>query len=113
MKRLMTFLLILGSFPGVVYAHNGMQHVMGTVTSITASSITVKATNGSTQNVLLSSDTKYLRGTQVITAKEIKVGDHVVIHATMKGDRLTAEEIKVGAMKMTATQGSQNSPQGR
>jgi hypothetical protein len=82
-----------------------MQHVMGTVTSINASNVTVKATDGSTQVVLLSSDTKYLKGTEVVAAKDIKVGDHVVIHATKKGDQLTAAEVKVGAMKMTGTQG--------
>ena len=105
MKRLLALVLTLGVFVGAAYAHNGMQHVMGTVTAITSSNISVKATDGSTQTVLLSSDTKYLKGTQVITAKDIKIGDHVVIHATKKGDQLTAAEVKVGAMKMTGMQG--------
>jgi hypothetical protein len=105
MKRLLALLLTIGVLVGVANAHNGMQHVMGTVTSITASNVTVKATDGSTQVVLLSTDTKYLKGTQVIAAKDIKVGDHVVIHATKKGDQLTAAEVKVGAIKMTGMQG--------
>ena len=105
MKRLLALLLTIGVLVGVANAHNGMQHVMGTVTSITASNVTVKATDGSTQTVLLTSDTKYLKGTQVIAAKDIKVGDHVVIHATKKGDQLTAAEVKVGAIKMTGMQG--------
>ena len=105
MKRLLALLLTIGVLVGVANSHNGMQHVMGTVTSITASNVTVKATDGSTQVVLLSTDTKYLKGTQVIAAKDIKVGDHVVIHATKKGDQLTAAEVKVGAIKMTGMQG--------
>jgi hypothetical protein len=106
MKRVLVLLLTIGVFVGVAYAHNGMQHVMGTVTSISASNVTVKATDGSTQVVLLSSNTKYLKGTQVVAAKDIKVGDHVVIHATKKGDQLTAVEVKVGTMmKMTGMQG--------
>ena len=105
MKRLMVLVLTLGVFVGAAYAHNGMQHVMGTVTVITPSSVTVKATDGSIQTVLLSNDTKYLKGTQVIAAKDIKVGDHVVIHATKKGDQLTAAEVKVGVMKMMGTHG--------
>ena len=92
MKRLLALLLTIGVLVGVANSHNGMQHVMGTVTSITASNVTVKATDGSTQVVLLSTDTKYLKGTQVIAAKDIKVGDHVVIHATKKGDQLTAAD---------------------
>jgi hypothetical protein len=105
MKRLLALLLTIGVLVGVANAHNGMQHVMGTVTSITTSNVTVKTTDGSTHVVLLSTDTKYLKGTQVIAAKDIKVGDHVVIHATKKGDQLTAAEVKVGAMKMTGMQG--------
>jgi hypothetical protein len=105
MKRLLALLLTIGISVGVAYAHNGMLHVMGTVTSITSSNITVKATDGSTQTVFLSSDTKYLKGTQAITVKDIKVGDHVVIHATKKGDQLTAAEVKVGAMKMNGMSG--------
>ena len=109
MKRLLVLVLTLGVFAGAAYAHNGMQHVMGTVSAITPSNITVKATDGSTQTVLLSSDTKYLKGTQVITAKDIKVGDHVVIHATKKGDQLTAAEVKVGAMRMNGMSGDMGS----
>ena len=105
MKRLLVLVLTLGVLVGAAYAHNGMQHVMGTVTVITPSSVTVKATDGSIQTVLLSNDTKYLKGKQAITVKDIKVGDHIVIHATKKGDQLTAEEIKVGTMKMMGMQG--------
>jgi hypothetical protein len=105
MKRLLAVMLVLAVLVGTAYAHNGMQHIMGTVASIHDSSLTVKATDGSTQTVLLSSETKYVRGTQAITAKDIKVGDHVVIHATKKGDQFTAVEVKVGEMKMKEMSG--------
>lgn len=105
MKRLLALVLTLGVFVGVANAHNGMQHVMGTVASLTGTSITVKATDGSSQTVLITGDTKYLKGTKAITAKEVKVGDHIVIHATKKGDQLTAVEVKVGAMKMKGMSG--------
>jgi hypothetical protein len=77
-----------------------MQHIMGTITSITDATIMVKATDGSTQTVLLTADTKYFAGTETITVKAIKVGDHVVIHATKTGDHFTAAEVKIGAMRM-------------
>ena len=38
--------------------------------------------------------------TATVAAKDIKVGDHIVIHATGKSDHLIASEVKVGAMKM-------------
>jgi hypothetical protein len=100
MKRLLALLLMIGVSVGVVSAHNGMLHVMGTVTSITTSSITVKATDGTTQTVSFTSDTKYIKGMQAISAKDLKAGDRVVIHATKKGDQLIAVEVRVGTAKM-------------
>jgi len=97
MRRLIALVVVL--FAGLAYAHEGMQHVMGTVTAITADSITVKATNGTTQTVVLNTQTKYSKGTSAIAQKEIKVGDHVAVHASKKGEQLIAGEIKVGAMQ--------------
>ncbi len=42
MKRLLLLILTFGRFAGAAYAHNGMIHVMGTVTAITANSISVR-----------------------------------------------------------------------
>ena len=99
MKRLLLLILSLGVFAGAAYAHNGMVHVMGTVTAMTDTSISVKAMDGKIQTVALTSGTKYLRGETSVTIKEIKVGDHIVIHATGKPDHLAAAEVKVGTMK--------------
>jgi len=95
MKRLIALIVVV-LFVSLAYAHEGMQHVMGTVAAITASSLTVKATNGTTQTVVLNSQTKYAKGTSAITQKDIKVGDHVVVHATKNGEQLIAAEIKIG-----------------
>ena len=99
MQRLFLLILTLGFFAGAAYAHNGMVHVMGTVTAMTDASISVKAMNGTVQTVALAGNTKYLRGDATIAPKDIKVGDHIVIHATGKSDHLTAAEVKVGAIK--------------
>ena len=99
MKRILLFILTISLFAGAAYAHNGMVHVMGTVTAVTDTSISVKAMNGTVQTVALTGNTKYLRGDAAIAPRDIKVGDHIVIHATGKPDHLTAAEVKVGAMK--------------
>ena len=101
MKRFLLLILTLGLFSGAAYAHNGMTHVMGTVAAVTDTGVSVKAMNGTVQTVALTADTKYLRGDSAVAAKDIKVGDHIVIHATGKADHLIASEVKVGAMKMT------------
>jgi hypothetical protein len=100
MKRLLALLVTLGILAGVAYAHNGMIHVMGTVASITDTSITVTTTDGKSQTVALTSDTKYARMDTAIAIKDITVGDHVVIHATKKGNQLTAATVKVGMAEM-------------
>ena len=99
MKRFLLLILTLGLFAGAAYAHNGMEHVMGTVTAMTDTSISVKTTTGTVQTVALSSNTKFLKGDAAITMKDIKVGDHIVIHAAKKEGKLVAAEVKVGAMK--------------
>ena len=98
MKRFLVLVVTLGVFAGVALAHNGMQHVLGTVTAITQTNITVKTTDGKTQMVVLTSDTKYVKGMEKVTFRDIKVGDHVVIHAIKKSDQLMAYEVKVGMM---------------
>lgn len=99
MKRLLVLLLTLGVFAGIAYAHNGMQHVMGTVTAITPANLTVKGMDGKIETIALTNDTKYMKGKQSITQREVKPGDNVVVHATKKDGQLTASEVKVGAMK--------------
>jgi hypothetical protein len=106
MKRLSLMILTLGLFATTAFAHNGMIHVMGTVTSITGTNISVKGANGKIQTVAFAPTTKFLRGTTVIAAKDIKVGDHTVVHATRKGEQLVAAEVKLGAMKMTGMSGN-------
>lgn len=106
MKRLFAVLLTLGLMASVAYAHNGMEHVMGTVATISDTSMTVKTMDGKSQTVALTSDTKYARMDTAITLKDIKVGDHVVIHATKKGNQLTATEVKIGMRNMKGMQGN-------
>ena len=111
MKRLLLLILTLGIFSGAVYAHNGMVHVMGTVTAINETSISVKAVDGKVRAVALTSGTKYLRRETAVTLKDIKVGDDIVIHATGKPDHLAAFEVKVGVMKsMTRMEMEYQSP---
>lgn len=100
MKPLFTLALAFGLFATAAYAHNGMIHIMGTVSSITDHNISVKATDGKIQTVLFTATTKFSKADTTATAKDIKVGDHVVIHATKKGDQFIAAEVKIGAMKM-------------
>jgi hypothetical protein len=100
MKKIVATLFTLVLMVNSAYAHNGMEHVMGTVASITGNSITVTTTDGKTQTVTTTADTKYSKMNAAIALKDIKVGDHVVIHATKKDNKLIAATVQVGMGKM-------------
>jgi hypothetical protein len=100
MKKRLATLFTLVLMVSSAYAHNGMEHVMGTVASITDNSITVTTTDEKTQTVTTTADTKYSKMDATISLKDIKVGDHVVIHASKKNDKLIAATVQVGMGKM-------------
>jgi Domain of unknown function (DUF5666) len=115
MKKVLATLFALVLMVSSAYAHNGMEHVMGIVAGITGTSITVTTTDGKTQTVTATADTKYSKMDAAIALKDIKVGDHVVIHATKKDDKLIAATVQVGMGKMAGMKmdggGSSASPQ--
>lgn len=96
MKRIFATLFTLALMVSAAYAHNGMEHVMGTVASMTDNSITVTTKTGKAQTVLINADTKFMRMNAAIAMKDIKVGDKVVIHATEKDEKLTAAIVQIG-----------------
>jgi hypothetical protein len=113
MKKVLATLFTLVLMVSSAYAHNGMEHVMGTVASVTDNVITVTTTDGKTQTVSATADTKYSKMNAAIALKDIKIGDHVVIHATKKDGKLIAATVQVGMGKMAGMKmdGNSASPQ--
>ena len=105
MKRLFAMILTLGLMASVAYAHNGMEHVMGTVVAISDSSISVKTQDGKTQTVPTTTTTKYTQMDKPIALNQIKIGDHVVIEAAEKEAKLVAVTVKVGMAGMKGMSG--------
>ena len=96
MKKILATLFILVLMVSSAYAHNGMEHVMGIVAGIADDSITVTTKDGKTETVMATAETRYSRMDTAIALKDIKAGDHVVIHATKKDDKLIAATVQVG-----------------
>ncbi len=94
MKRLLALLLVLCS--PLVFAHNGLEHVMGTVAKISASSLEVTTPAGKNVTVMLDAATKWMKGTSAVPAASVKQGERVVIHARPQNGKLEAVEITVG-----------------
>lgn len=101
MKRTVTVVLLLFALSLMALAHGNEKHVMGTVTSISDSSITVKTTAKKSVTVDVSDKTRFEKSGAAATLKDLKVGDKVVIHAAVSGDKVVANEVHFGAMKGT------------
>ena len=89
------FLVLL---PTIATAHGGEEHVTGTVTKLSDTSVTVKTTAGKTVEVAFDAKmTTYERAKKPIQKTDIKVGDRVVIHAMEVDEKLVAHSIEIGA----------------
>ena len=80
----------------LAFAHGGLEHIHGTIASISDQSVTVSTTTGKTVEVLLDAQTTYAKAEKAIQKSDLKVGDRVVIHAAEKGTTLTARTVEVG-----------------
>jgi len=87
----------LALLPTVATAHGGEEHVTGTVTKISDTSVTVKTTAGKTVEIGFDAKmTTYERAKQPIQKTDIKVGDRVVIHAMEMNEKMVAHSVEVG-----------------
>lgn len=105
MKKFIGAMIAIFLMVGIAHAHNGMEHVMGTVVSMTDTSITVKTKDGKTQTVQVTSSTKFTQMDKPVTMQELKAGDRVVIHAAKKEGKLVAAEVAVGMAGMKGMSG--------
>ena len=80
------------------FAHGGAEHVMGTVTKVSAQSVTVETTAKKVVEVGLTAKTTFTRDDKKVAATEMKVGDRVMIEAKEVNEKLVAESVKLGAM---------------
>jgi hypothetical protein len=87
----------LALLPTIATAHGGEEHVIGIVTKISDTSVTVKTAAGKTVEVGFDAKmTTYERAKQPIQKTDIKVGDRVVIHAMEMNEKLVAHTVEIG-----------------
>ena len=87
-------------------AHGGEEHVMGTVTKVTANSITVKTTAKEPVTVAVVPATKFTMGKMAMKIDGLKVGDRVVIHAKEPEEgTLVADTVDFSTPKAPAAAG--------
>ena len=88
--------LMLGS--AIAFAHNGVEHVMGTVTAVTDTSITVDTVKHTSVTVLIDSATTFSNNDAKASRNDLKVGQRVVINAKPNAEKqLVGVSVKWGA----------------
>ena len=94
-KRLICLAVLLSA---LLFAHNGMEHVMGTITAVSDGSVTVETVAHKSVTVLLDPSTKFIHNSAPSLMKDLKVGDRVVIHAKVDPKKnLLGVEVRWGA----------------
>jgi hypothetical protein len=96
MRKIAFAILICLAFSLVSFAHGTDKHVLGTVTKITDSEITVQGQDGQLQVVKIAPETSFVKSGASASIKDLKVGDRVVIHAKAVGNDLIAHEVRFG-----------------
>ena len=86
----------LALLPIIARAHGGEEHVTGTVTKISDTSVTVKTTAAKTVEVAFDAKTTYARGKEPLQKTDIKLGDRIVIHAVEVNEKLVAHTVAIG-----------------
>lgn len=89
-------LIAIVSLATVAFAHGTDKHVLGIVTKITDTEITVETQTKDVQVVKIAPDTSFVKSGASVTLKDLKVGDRVVIHAKPVGSDLIAHEVRFG-----------------
>jgi hypothetical protein len=104
-------LVAIVSLAAAAFAHGTDKHVLGTVTKITDTEITVENQNKEVQIVKIAPDTSFVKSGASATIKDLKVGDRVVIHAKPVGNDLIAHEVRFGKQAPAAAGSSTAKPQ--
>jgi hypothetical protein len=97
-RRLLAALAFIGASFVPVGAHEGHDHkVLGTVTEITATHVTVRAVkDGAVSVIAFAPATKVTRGRVKLTPADITVGDRVVVNIGSGKAPLTAKAVELG-----------------
>ena len=89
--------------PARLWAHEGHTHtIMGTVMGRDAHVVQVKTPGGETLSIAITDKTTVVRGKQKAAIADVQKGTRVVVDIGNGEDPLIANEIRLGAVSVTA-----------
>ena len=91
-------ILVALAFTAAAYAHNGIEHVMGTLSAKSPASVTVETPKHTKVTVLLDAATTYSFNDRKASLDDLKIGERVVVNAKESADeKLHGVSIRWGA----------------
>jgi hypothetical protein len=96
-------LIVLFTGSAIAYAHNGVEHVLGTVTAVTDSAITVETVKHTSVTVMVDATTAFTRSGEKASLKDLKKSERVAINARENSaKKLVAATVKWGGSPAAA-----------
>jgi hypothetical protein len=99
MKKSLTVMILVLAFATMVFAHGKAQKFMGTVKSVSATSLTITTKAGQEKTFTMDERTKFLHSGETAAVSDLKVGERVVVEADIHGEEAKAEVVKFGVPK--------------
>ena len=98
-KRLVVCSMTILISTALILAQGGASHLMGAVTAVKPDTVTIKMQDGKSETVMLEKSTKFMKNDKPAKAADLKVGDSVMINASMdtKMKMYKAQEVMLGA----------------
>ncbi|HUQ49148.1 MAG TPA: DUF5666 domain-containing protein [Terriglobales bacterium] len=103
MKQVRNLALVITLLSLGAFAHDGAHGMKGTVTAITDNTITVETIAKKTETIHFDSKTTFAKSGLAATAKDLKVGDRLIIEAHDMDGKMHAVKVRFGkAVKKAA-----------
>lgn len=103
MKHLKMLALTLALLSLSAFAHDGSHGMKGTVTAVTDNTITIETPAKKTATIHFDTKTTFTKSEAAATAKDLKVGDRVVIEAHDMDGKMHAVKVRFGKPKKAAS----------
>lgn len=95
-KALAAVSVVLLALAGVAIGHEGGEHLMGTVKSLEHSTLIVTTKDNKDVTIHVDERTEYRKSDAPATAKDLRSGERVVVHAMKHGEMLHGTLVKFG-----------------
>lgn len=110
MKQIAVAFIACVALSGIVLAHNGVEHMKGTVNQLTDKAITLDMPGMKPMTIALTAETTFVKSGKPAAAKDLKVGDRVVVDVVKKGTDMVAKAVKFGTATTTPSAAHEHKP---